>query len=273
MIRGDIQAWSVAAEISIAFQPIVSVTQNRIAIYGYEALARDSGGACPPLLAGACASEEVYALNFHCQRLALMTASVMGLPASLAMNVMPGVICHPRYGIREIMYFAQEIGFPINRIILEITELERVPDYRPLRRHIDEFRQEGLRVALDDFGTGFNGLNTLLELRPDIIKIDMALIRKIETDRDRQALLFGICSGGERLGMKLVAEGIETLDTVKILSRENIDLMQGYLFARPQIGVLPTVDPATREQVARMFATLPCPAPAGDAAGAPALCQ
>lgn len=261
------QVSSPSTELAIAFQPIASVTPQGIVVYGYEALARTAAGACPPLLLSSRPSQKMYAMDFSCQRLALATAAAIDLRANLSINVTPGGLCHSRYGIRQIAHFAQEIGFPLNRIILEITEREMVLDYKPLRRCIDEYRQDGLRIALDDFGTGFNGLKTLLELRPDIIKIDTALIQKIETDRDRQALLFGICSGGARLGMRLIAEGVETFETLEILSRENIDLMQGYLFARPGTGLLPMIPPAISRQVVKVLSDVPHPASAGDMTG------
>lgn len=255
-------------EFLVAFQPIVSVSSKETLIYGYEALTRTAEGGCPPLLLESRGSEELYALNFRCQQLALAAAVKVGLAGNLSINATPGGICHPRFGLREVMRSAREVGFPTNRIIVEITELEIVQDYKALRRRVDEFRRDGLRIALDDFGTGFNGLNTLLELRPDIVKVDMALIQKIETDRDRQALLFGICAGGDRLGMRLIAEGVETLDGMKTLSGCNIDLMQGYLFARPEIGVLPAIDPVLREQIFRTLAELASPAQPGDMTGA-----
>lgn len=254
--------------LSIAFQPIVSATPGGVIVYAYEALARAANGECPPQLTESRPSRLAYAMNFMSQRLALATACEIGLQANLSLNVTPGAVCHPLYGMHAVMHFAREIGFPADRIIFEITELEPIRDYRMIRRLVDEYRKDGVRLALDDFGTGFNGLNTLLELRPDIIKIDMALIRKIETDMDRQSLLFGICSGGDRLGMRLIAEGVETLDTVEILSRENVDLMQGFLFARPQTGVLPEIDSTTKEQVMQTLARLSNPANAGDMRGA-----
>jgi EAL domain-containing protein (putative c-di-GMP-specific phosphodiesterase class I) len=239
--------------LTIAFQPIVSATAKGVFLYGYEALARNADGICPPLLSGARASEKAYALSFRCQHLALAMAQALGLQTNLSINVTPGSICHRRYGIGKMMAFAREVGFPLNRLILEITEREYIADYAPIRRAVDEFRADGLRVSMDDFGSGFNGLSTLLELQPDIVKVDMKLIQRIETDQSRQALMYGICSGGERLGMRLIAEGVETLDGVETLSRGNIDLMQGYIFAYPEIGVLTQVDPLRQEQVLRVL--------------------
>lgn len=256
-----------APKLSIAFQPIVSATRQGISIYGYEALARNAEGVCPPLLTGARAPQKLYALDFICQQLAITKAKEIGLQSNLSINVNPGALLHPRYGLHQVVRFAQEVGFPLDRIILEITEREFVPDYKKLRHCIDEFRKDGLRIALDDFGTGFNGLNTLLELKPDIVKIDMALIRKIETDTDRQALMAGICFGGERLGMRLIAEGVETDQAIERLAQVNVDLMQGYLFAHPQIDSLPQVNPLVAERIHRLLAKLSFSNEAGDMTG------
>jgi EAL domain-containing protein (putative c-di-GMP-specific phosphodiesterase class I) len=219
---------------SMAFQPIVSATKSGVIIYGYEALARATSGKRSPLLVSYCKPRR-YAFDAHCRRLALFSAKTLGIEGCLSVNVTPGVICHPRYGIAETVRFAQEIEFPLNRLVLEITEREAVKDYKPIRACIDRFRRDGMRVALDDFGTGFSGLNTLLELRPDIVKIDMSLVQKIEMDYDSRSLMFGIFSSVERLKMQLVAEGVENIDQVLILSQTKIDLMQGYFFARGEM--------------------------------------
>lgn len=256
------------APIRTAFQPIVSVTRDRIVTYGYEALARDAEGQVPIDLLKSHASEALYAFDFRCRTQALREAVALGLIGNLSLNFMPGATCHPDYGIDATARAALEFGFPVDRLIIELTEREPVTDYKPLRQCIDRHRASGARLALDDFGTGFNGLNTLLELRPDIVKVDMKLVQKIETDYDRQALMFGICSGGDRLGMRLVAEGVETSEAVAALSSTNIDLMQGFLFARPCIGGLPEVPEELTKIVTGMLATLPFSAAAGDMRGA-----
>jgi EAL domain-containing protein (putative c-di-GMP-specific phosphodiesterase class I) len=255
-------------KLSIAFQPIVSVTRNGIVIYGYEALARGAHGVCPPLLMSWKDLRKQYALSSRCQQLAILHAKKLGLQTNLSINVLPGSLLHPKYGLQRFVQFTQDVGFPIDRIILEITEREFVADYKPLRACIDRFRNDGLRIAIDDFGTGFNGLNTLLELQPNIVKIDMTLIHKIETDVNRQALMAGICYGGERLGMRLIAEGVETVQAIEVLSQGNVDLMQGYFFARPQIGSLPIVNDEACEQVPSALQNLLIFSEVGDMTGA-----
>jgi len=256
------------SRVRTAFQPIVSVTRASLVIYGFEALARNAQGCVPAELLTSHASDELYSFDFRCRKQAIQDAVALGLSANLSLNFMPGAVSHPDYGIDTTITTARDFGFPVERLVLELTEREPVHDYKPLRRCIDRHRQDGVRLALDDFGTGFNGLNTLLELRPDIVKIDMKLVQKIETDYDRQALMFGICSGGDKLGMRLIAEGVETAEAVAVLSSSNIDLMQGFFFARPAIGQLPKLGERLSDETRLMLAALPFSAAAGDMRGA-----
>lgn len=259
---------AVESRLYTAFQPIVSATKEGVVIYGYEALARNDEGQVPAELLVSQASEALYSFDFRCRKQAIQDATALKLSANLSLNFMPGAMCHPDYGIDATVTVAKDAGFPVERLVFELTEREPVLDYKPLRRCIDRHRENGARLALDDFGTGFNGLNTLLELRPDTVKVDMKLVQKIETDYDRQALMFGICSGGDKLGMRLIAEGVETPHAVAVLSASNIDLMQGFYFARPRIEQLPRVDAALAEETRQMLAALPFAAAAGDMRGA-----
>ncbi len=253
--------------LSIAFQPIVSATVSGVVVYGYEALARIDDGTVPALLLSRRFSNKFYAFDYRCRKLALETACKLSLSANLSLNITPGAILHSEFGMERTLRDAAELGFPASRMIFEITEREPIDDYYAVRVCIDKCRAQGVRIALDDFGTGFNGLNTLIELRPDTVKVDMSLIRKIETDADRQALMFGICAGGDKLGMRLVAEGVETLESVATLSAGNIDLMQGYFFARPARDQLPIVNVDVEINTRMTLGALPYSAAVGDMRG------
>jgi EAL domain-containing protein (putative c-di-GMP-specific phosphodiesterase class I) len=254
--------------LHIAFQPIVSVTKDGVVRYGFEALARCHNGNVPSILIGSRFSEALYAFDYRCRVLALKEAVALGLRGNLSLNITPGAVCHPAYGVDATINVAIEVGFDPQRVVFELTERERVTDYDPLRRCFDRHRQNGVRLALDDFGTGFNNLNTLLDLRPDIVKIDMKFVQKIEGDYDRQALMFGICSGGDRLGMRLIAEGVETLASVQALSTMNIDLMQGFLFSEPAMNRIPSVPSSTCSAVVSLLSSLPNSAKPGNMRGA-----
>ncbi|MBT2329265.1 EAL domain-containing protein, partial [Pseudomonas fluorescens] len=97
----------------------------------------------------------------------------------------------------------------------------------------------GFTTAIDDFGSGYSGLNLLAMFQPHVLKIDMALTRTIDQDPVKQAIVEGIVLVAKRLGITVIAEGIETREESAALLELGIDLMQGYLFARPEVGRLP----------------------------------
>ena len=108
-----------------------------------------------------------------------------------------------------------------------------------------EYHRFGFRTAIDDFGAGYAGLTLLSEFQPDIIKIDMELVRNIDTSLAKQAIVRGIVSMCATLDIRVLAEGIETPQERDLLHKAGIDLMQGYLFCRPAFKALGTIDPTS----------------------------
>jgi EAL domain-containing protein (putative c-di-GMP-specific phosphodiesterase class I) len=96
-------------------------------------------------------------------------------------------------------------------------------------------------VALDDFGSGYNGLNLLADFQPDMIKLDMHLLRDIDSSPVRQTIIAGILGIARALDVQVLAEGVETEKELAVLMAAGITLFQGYLFAMPEIGMLPPV--------------------------------
>jgi EAL domain-containing protein (putative c-di-GMP-specific phosphodiesterase class I) len=131
------------------------------------------------------------------------------------------------------------VGFPSDRLIFEFTEQEKVADVEHLRAIIAEYKRQGFKIAIDDFGAGFSGLGFLSEYTPDIIKLDMDLIRGIDRRRAAQQIVLHIVHLASILGCDVIAEGIETLEEYTALRACGIRLMQGYLFARPGLEMLP----------------------------------
>lgn len=123
--------------------------------------------------------------------------------------------------------------------MFEVTEGERIEDTEHLKSIFKEYERQGFTTAIDDFGSGYSGLNLLAEFQPAVLKLDMALTRGVNQDVVRQAIVAGIVLVAERLGITLIAEGIETDEECQALAALGIDLMQGYLFARPQVNGLP----------------------------------
>lgn len=128
--------------------------------------------------------------------------------------------------------------FPLNQLIFETLESEHVDNYRHLTNILREYREFGFKTAIDDFGAGYSGLNLLADFQPDLIKLDMALIRDVDKDRVRQVIVRGIVTICEQLGVTVIAEGIESAGERDFLSDCGIFLMQGYWFARPAFNAL-----------------------------------
>jgi EAL domain-containing protein (putative c-di-GMP-specific phosphodiesterase class I) len=128
------------------------------------------------------------------------------------LNCLPRSLQRPIDAVDGTLAVAERCGVEASRIILEVTETEMVHDRGQFARNIDAFRSAGVRIAIDDFGAGYSGLNLLVELQPDVVKLDMHLIRGIERHGPRQAIVRAVMSACVELGIDVIAEGVETID-------------------------------------------------------------
>ncbi|MFN3581008.1 MAG: EAL domain-containing protein, partial [Pseudomonas sp.] len=128
------------------------------------------------------------------------------------------------------------------RIVLELTEWKDPRLFAGLPQAIAALQAHGIRVAIDDFGAGYSGLNLLAEFQPDIIKLDMEMVRDIDRDPVRQAIVKGILGVCIALNIEVIAEGIESLAELRLLQSLGINLFQGYLFAKPGFEHLPEIN-------------------------------
>ncbi|GIX09896.1 EAL domain-containing protein [Elioraea sp.] len=219
-----------------ALQPILRADGTA---YGHEALLRAIGpdGAvigAGPLMAAARETELLFALDLAARKAALETAARFGPERGVVfVNFDPSSIYDPHYCLKETAGFARALGLSPESIVFEVTEGSRVRSLDHLRGILDVYREAKFRVALDDVGAGFSGLNTLRLLRPDIIKLDMELVRDVATDRYRQAIVRHLIGLAHDLGILVLAEGIETEEERRWLVAAGVDLLQGYLLGRP----------------------------------------
>jgi EAL domain-containing protein (putative c-di-GMP-specific phosphodiesterase class I) len=119
-------------------------------------------------------------------------------------------------------------------VVLEITERAALHDVSEARARMAELRAMGFRIALDDLGAGYAGLTSFAELRPEIVKLDMGLVRGIDVDSVRRKLVGSIVTLSRELGILVVGEGVETTGERDVLVDLGCDLLQGYLFGRPE---------------------------------------
>lgn len=124
-------------------------------------------------------------------------------------------------------------AYPLDRIVLEVTEHASIDDYSVIARKLEPLREAGLRLAVDDAGAGYASFRHILKLKPDIIKLDASLVAAIDEDKGARALAAAVIRFAEETGSKVVAEGVETEQELEVLRQLNVNKAQGYLLGRP----------------------------------------
>ncbi len=214
----------------MAFQPIISWSDH--AVFGYEALVRSDDEELPlpdKLLA---AAERLF-------RLAELGRTIRGRSAS-AMDRIPDnalmfVNLHTRDLLDDTLLSADSaLSQHAGRVVLELTERASLDEVKDVRQRVAALRALGYRVAIDDLGAGYAGLNSFAYLEPDIVKIDMA--RDVDKEPTKQKLIGSMIKLCDDLGITVIAEGIESNAERDTLVALGCNLLQGFLFARPQRG-------------------------------------
>ena len=230
-------------EFSFAYQPIVHLATR--SIFAHEALVRGLAGESAFSVLSRVTEENRYTFDQACRVEAIRGAAALGMTEFLSINFLPNAVYRPEACIQSTFEAARRYQFPVDRIIFEVTEGERVQDRAHLVNIFGEYRRFGFRTAIDDFGAGYAGLHLLAEYQPHIVKIDMDLVRGVELSRPKQAIIVGIVSICKALGIDVLAEGIETAAERDFLHAAGIDLMQGYLFCRPAFQALGAIEPSS----------------------------
>lgn len=237
------QARPLQIEFSMAFQPIVDVAS--CTVFGYEALVRGLKGEGAGAILGQVDDTNRYRFDQACRVKAIDLAARLKLEGMLSINFLPNAVYRPETCIRATLEAAAEHRFPTERIMFEVTEGERVSDHAHLRNILSAYKELGFVTAIDDFGAGYSGLNLLAEFQPHVIKLDMALTRNIHEDRVRRAIVFAILTACSELGVRVIAEGIESLEECLTLADQGVELFQGYYFAKPAFEALPKLSEET----------------------------
>lgn len=226
--------------ITMAFQPIVDIQTGRA--FAHEALVRGVGGMGAGEVLAQVTPGNRWAFDRDSRLVALHLAARLGLAAAdetamVSINFMPNAADDPEHSVEPLLSAATAAGLPPNRILFEFTEHEPVDPAR-LQTVLRTYRRLGFRTAIDDFGAGYSGLNLLTRFQPDLMKLDMGLIRCIDVDRIKRTLVTHMIDLATDLGVGVVAEGVETPGEYEVLRELGVGLMQGYLFARPALEAL-----------------------------------
>lgn len=224
---------------SFAFQPIVHLPSR--SVFAHEALVRGLQGESAWSILSRVNDQNRYRFDQACRVEAVRLASVLGMESLLSINFLPNAVYEPAACIRTTLKACETYNFPTERIFFEVTEGERVDDRPHLVNIFKSYSQFGFRTAIDDFGAGYAGLNLLSEYQPQIVKIDMDLIRNIDRDTARQAIVAGTVMMCRMIGSLVVAEGIESAAERDYLAGIGVEYMQGYFFAKPAFQSIPEI--------------------------------
>jgi EAL domain-containing protein (putative c-di-GMP-specific phosphodiesterase class I) len=222
-----------ALPFSMAFQPIVNLSLRKV--YAYEALVRGTDGEGAGHVLSQVDASNRYAFDQQCRVKAIELAAGLhsaGDDTNLSINFMPNAVYEPRACIRLTLATAERMGFPLERIIFEFTETEAL-DTEHVLGILKTYRNIGFKTAIDDFGAGHAGLGLLTKFQPDIVKLDMDLIRDIPTNAVKRTVVAHTLSMLKDLDILPVCEGVETADELLVLQDLGVELMQGYHLAKP----------------------------------------
>ncbi|WP_083531231.1 EAL domain-containing protein [Pararhizobium antarcticum] len=223
---------------SMAFQPIVDIGTG--AVFAHEALVRGPNGEGAGSVLGKIQDSNRYAFDQQCRVKAIELAARLYEPGDnvkLSINFMPNAVYEPRACIRVTLATAMKTGFPLDRIIFEFTENEQL-DTKHVLHILRTYRDMGFKTAIDDFGAGHAGLALLAHFQPDIVKLDMDMIRGIDVDPVRRTIVKHTLRMLDELSIVPLCEGVETAEELKVLRDLGVSLIQGYVLAKPSFEAL-----------------------------------
>ncbi|HEY3668848.1 MAG TPA: EAL domain-containing protein [Polyangiaceae bacterium] len=227
------QALDAALSASwLAFQPIVQVTNQRV--FAYEALVRSNAALGTPseLFAAAERAQRTHELGRTIRRKVAESAPLAPPDALLFVNVHAEEL-----NDNELLSSSAPLSNIADRVVLELTERSRLNTVAGVCTRLARLRKLGFRIALDDLGDGYAGLAGVLQLLPEFVKLDMSLIRDIDRSSRKRSLVSGVARVCSReLGIEVICEGVERLGERDVLLEDGLDLLQGYLFAKPAVG-------------------------------------
>jgi EAL domain-containing protein (putative c-di-GMP-specific phosphodiesterase class I) len=233
--RRELVQLLVEGRVTAVFEPIVEV-QSRI-VFGYEALSRGPEGSelrSPAVLfESAMRHDLVFQLDCLCRQRALEGARDLPGKTKLFLNVRPTTIHDPSFKADVLERTLASCKLRPSDVVFEISEQESIDNFAMFREVRDSYGKLGFQIALDDTGSGYSSLEAVMELAPEFIKVDRAFVTRIDEDPARQELLRALQSLSQRLGSRIIGEGLDTLEELETLGRLGIPFGQGWLFGKP----------------------------------------
>lgn len=216
------------------FQPIVNYATG--AVHGHECLIRlymDRSYNGGEIMEAAFSRGRIHVFDSYTRQLSVRLAGKQHAPGTkVFINFMPSSIYDPAFCMKSTLEAMRGTKLKPEDIVFEVVESDAITDVAHLRKICTYYRDNGFQFALDDVGTGSNSLQMMCDLKPHYIKIDKSLISGVDSSMYR-ATIQKIVELGQEFSIRVIAEGIETIDAANSCAHLGIDLMQGYYFARP----------------------------------------
>lgn len=208
-------------------------------VFAYECLSRGmeaDGTLVPPslLFGTARKADLLFYLDRESRLTAIRSAAPLVDGVRLFINFNPSTIYTPEYCLKSTLETMEVVGLGPDDVVFEVVESDRVTEMEHLLYILDFYRERGFKVALDDLGAGYNSLTTLSQLQPDFMKLDIDLVRDVDSNPFKMAIVRNLLSLARELGIVTIAEGIENEREHAWLVEAGADYLQGYYFARPE---------------------------------------
>ncbi len=229
------------SSLTAHFQPIVDIQTNEI--FAYEALTRGvlpNGELMYPdvLFSKSTRNDMNFTLDRMCREVALKTTAVKKIDAKVFINFIPTSIYDPEFCLASTVKWAKQLDFDPKNIVFEVVETQNVKDKEHLKTILNFYRDKGFLIALDDVGEGYSSLNMIIDIKPDIIKVDRNIIENIDRDNMKQSIYKALRTICIENGIKLLAEGVETPYELEKIKEIGVDYAQGYYFAKPSAEII-----------------------------------
>jgi EAL domain-containing protein (putative c-di-GMP-specific phosphodiesterase class I) len=210
----------------LAYQPIVAWSERKV--FAHEALVRSDEALMRNPMVLLRAAEKLGRIREVGGQVRAQAASAASPERLIFVNL------HVHDLLDEALYApGSPFAAAASSIVLEITERAGLEELKDVRSRAAALRQMGFRLAIDDLGAGYSGLLTFAQLEPDFVKVDMSLVRDVNRDATKRRLIQGVNALCKRMGIQVIAEGVETVEERDTLIEMGCDLLQGYLFALP----------------------------------------
>lgn len=228
------------------FQPIVRVDAPG-EVYAQECLLRGLGAdgdlvSPGPIFEAARDNDMLFQVDLAARLAAIREAVRHGIEDTLFINFMLNSVYDPKFCLRSTVRSVDEASLDHERVVFEVTETEQAGDVEHLRNIVDYYREQGFRVALDDLGSGYSSLNLIHRLRPDLIKLDMQLVRGVHGDPYKAVVAQKVLEMAQSLGVETIVEGVETREELGWARDQGATYAQGYLIAKPANPPLRNLD-------------------------------